>query len=124
MIILTIITVAVSRVDLGVLNTPVALLVAIIKASLVGAFFMGLRWEKVNLIFVFGAIAAMVLFFLFTFVDIAYRGAISPDVQRAHSFDRPLEYSTSGKVEKYYPKFVQDMVHDAKNKHSHTEDNH
>ena len=46
LLILTVFTVLISRVDLGILNTPMALFVAIVKASLVGAFFMGLRWEK------------------------------------------------------------------------------
>ena len=46
LLILTVFTVLISRVDLGILNTPMALFVAIVKAGLVGAFFMGLRWEK------------------------------------------------------------------------------
>ena len=65
LIILTIFTVAISRVDLGILNTPVAILVASIKATFVGAFFMGLRWEKSNLIFVFGATYNVSIFFIF-----------------------------------------------------------
>ncbi|MGC6367672.1 MAG: cytochrome C oxidase subunit IV family protein [Candidatus Marinamargulisbacteria bacterium] len=91
LLILTVFTVLISRVDLGILNTPVALLVAIFKASLVGAFFMGLRWEKANLIFVFGAIAAMILFFLFTFVDIAYRDAITEKVGKPYQIDSPVK---------------------------------
>ncbi len=96
LIILTIFTVAISRVDLGILNTPVAIFVATVKASLVGAFFMGLRWERANLIFVFGAIAALVLFFLFTFVDLAYRGAITDEVESPYGYKSPvkvIEYS-------------------------------
>ena len=57
LLILTVITVVVSRFDFGMLNVPIAILVASIKAGLVGAFFMGLRWEKSNLIFVFGGVA-------------------------------------------------------------------
>ena len=90
LLILTIFTVLISRVDLGILNTPVALAVAIFKASLVGAFFMGLRWEKANLIFVFGGIAAMILFFLFTFIALAYRGAITDEVQRPYNYKTPV----------------------------------
>ena len=100
LIILTIFTVAISRVDLGILNTPVAILVATFKASLVGAFFMGLRWEKANLIFVFGAIAALILFFLFTFVDLAYRGAITDEVESPYGYKSPvkvIEYSNDHK---------------------------
>ena len=68
-----------------------ALFVAIVKAKLVGAFFMGLRWEKANLIFVFGAIAAMILFFLFTFIDIAYRGAINEGSARPYGYESPVK---------------------------------
>lgn len=90
LLMLTVFTVLISRVDLGILNTPMALFVAIVKASLVGAFFMGLRWEKANLIFVFGAIAAMILFFLFTFIDIAYRGAINEGSAQPYGYESPV----------------------------------
>lgn len=90
LLILTVFTVLIARVDLGFLNTPVALAVAIFKSTLVGAFFMGLRWEKANLIFVFGAIAALILFFLFTFVDFASRGAITDEVSHPYGFKSPV----------------------------------
>jgi cytochrome c oxidase subunit 4 len=43
LIVLTIVTVAVARVDLGAMNTPIALAVAGLKASLVIMIFMGVR---------------------------------------------------------------------------------
>ncbi len=43
LLILTGLTVAVAYFDLGLLNTPVALTVAVIKASLVVMYFMGVR---------------------------------------------------------------------------------
>ncbi len=43
LLILTGLTVIVAYFDLGLLNTPVALAVAVIKASLVVLFFMGVR---------------------------------------------------------------------------------
>ncbi|MBL4850632.1 MAG: cytochrome C oxidase subunit IV family protein [Planctomycetes bacterium] len=43
---LTFLTVAASWVDMGGANVPVALLIATVKAVLVGAFFMHLRWDK------------------------------------------------------------------------------
>ena len=107
LLILTIFTVLISRVDLGILNTPVAIGVATVKASLVGAFFMGLRWERANLIFVFGAIAAMVLFFLFTFIDLAYRGAITDEVSQPYGYKSPVKVteklhdSSSEKMDKH-----------------------
>ena len=42
---LTLITVAVSRVDFGVMNIVVALVIASIKAGIVGLFFMHLKYE-------------------------------------------------------------------------------
>ena len=43
--ILTIITAATARLDMGAMNTPVALGIALLKASLVVWFFMGVRWN-------------------------------------------------------------------------------
>jgi len=43
---LTIITVAVTMVDFGELNVWVALLIAVVKASLVALYFMHLRWDS------------------------------------------------------------------------------
>ena len=77
LLILTVITVAVSRVDLGILNTPMALFIALIKMSLVASFFMALRWEKgINPILALGSVIAVIIFFLFTFSDVAFRGDI------------------------------------------------
>ncbi len=46
LVVLTVVTVAVSYVHLGMLNVVVALLVASVKASLVALFFMHLRYEN------------------------------------------------------------------------------
>jgi len=43
---LTVLTVAISRVDLGPLNVVAALAIACLKASLVALFFMHLKYEK------------------------------------------------------------------------------
>ena len=45
LVVLTVATVAVSYVDLGLLNVAVALLIASAKASLVALFFMHLKFE-------------------------------------------------------------------------------
>lgn len=44
--VLTIVTVAASRIDFGTGNVVVALLIAVVKASLVATIFMHLKWEK------------------------------------------------------------------------------
>lgn len=98
LLILTVFTVAISRVDLGVLNTPMALFVAIVKTTFVGAFFMGLKWEQFNLVFVVSAIAGIILFFLFTFADIAYRGEITDIVERPHSYNSPVNVISADKL--------------------------
>jgi cytochrome c oxidase subunit 4 len=41
----TIITVAIAAFDIGLLNTPLALTIAIAKATLVVIYFMGVRWN-------------------------------------------------------------------------------
>lgn len=46
LMVLTVITVAVTLVDLGSMNIVVALGVAVLKASLVALYFMHLRWDS------------------------------------------------------------------------------
>jgi cytochrome c oxidase subunit 4 len=46
LIVLTVITVAISRVDFGAMNIVIAMLVASVKAMLVALFFMHLKYEK------------------------------------------------------------------------------
>jgi cytochrome c oxidase subunit 4 len=43
--VLTMVTVAIARVDLGAMNTPIALAVAGVKATLVILFFMGVKYN-------------------------------------------------------------------------------
>ena len=121
LIILTIFTVVISRVDLGILNTPMAIFVASIKATFVGAFFMGLRWERSNLIFVFGAISAMILFFLFTFVDFVYRGSLSGEVEMPYHKGTPATMIEKNK-QSQYPQFVQDILNDLEHSDHHKND--
>lgn len=45
LIVLTVVTVVIARVDLGAMNTPIALAVAGLKASLVILIFMGVKWN-------------------------------------------------------------------------------
>ena len=98
LLILTIFTVAISRVDLGFLNTPVAIGVAIIKASLVLLFFMGLKWEKgFSSVLVIGSFMAIFLFFLLTFSDLGFRGTIFETDKGIHDIQSPVK-KPSGKA--------------------------
>lgn len=79
LIVLTVITVAVSRVDLGAANTVVAVLVATIKASLVATFFMHLRHDKAfNSVIFISAFVFLGIFLFFTQDDLTTRGRIDP----------------------------------------------
>lgn len=67
LLVLTIITVAVTYVDLGKMNIVVALAVAVVKAALVALYFMHLRWDSP-----FNAICLIAaLFFVSLFIGIA-----------------------------------------------------
>lgn len=77
LIILTVITVAVSFVDLGAYNMVVALLVAGVKASLVAMFFMHLLYDKkLNLAIFLSSIIFLVIFIVFTMFDTMNRDDI------------------------------------------------
>ena len=74
LLILTVITVAVSRVDLGAANVAVALVVASIKATLVATFFMHLKWDKpINTSIALMGFLFLGLLLTFTIVDIDNR---------------------------------------------------
>lgn len=74
LLVLTVVTVAVSRVHLGALNIWVALGIASLKSSLVIFYFMHLRQEsrlfRVGLVVLLSILA---IFIGFTFFDVLYR---------------------------------------------------
>lgn len=77
LIFLTVVTVAISYVDLGSANTLVAVLVATIKASLVAAFFMHLRYDHpFNAIIFVLSFVFLGLLMIFSVEDINSRGAV------------------------------------------------
>lgn len=74
LLVLTVITVVVSRVQLGALNIWVALAVASVKSSLVIFIFMHLRQE--SRLFKIGILTLLVIVAIFiglTFTDVLYR---------------------------------------------------
>jgi len=74
LLVLTAITVAVSRIHLGALNIWVALGIASIKSALVIFFFMHLKYEKLLFkIFLLGALVTLAIFIGLTFFDVHYR---------------------------------------------------
>ena len=74
LLVLTGITVAVSRVDLGAFNIWMALGIASVKSSLVIAFFMHMKYEQpVFKLCLLAALAILAIFIGFTFLDVLYR---------------------------------------------------
>jgi len=67
---LTVATVAVTFVDLGPLNLVLALLIAVIKGSLVLLYFMHLRWDRpFNAVVLVSALAFFMIFVALSLLD-------------------------------------------------------
>lgn len=80
LIALTIATVGQSYVDLGRLNIVLVILIASMKASLVVAFFMHLRWDnKFNALIFISCIFFIGVFFAYTMNDTERRGELDAD---------------------------------------------
>ncbi|BCR06058.1 cytochrome-c oxidase [Desulfuromonas versatilis] len=74
LLVLTAITVAVSRIHLGPLNIWVALGIASVKSGLVIAFFMHMKYEgRLLRLSLFAALVTLAIFIGFTFFDVLYR---------------------------------------------------
>jgi cytochrome c oxidase subunit IV len=74
LLVLTAITVAVTRLEFGTLNTLVAMLIAACKAIIVMAWYMHLKYEKALLPLLAAAVVILFLLVLFvTFFDYSYR---------------------------------------------------
>ena len=78
LVFLTIFTVGTSRLDLGVMNVPLALVIAITKAALVVVIFMALRWDnKINAAIFAVGVLFVIVFLSFILLDTMYRGDLS-----------------------------------------------
>jgi cytochrome c oxidase subunit 4 len=70
LLVLTVVTVAVTLVDLGPLNLAVAMVIALIKGALVLLYFMHLRWDRpFNAVIMISALAFVVIFIGLTLMD-------------------------------------------------------
>ena len=77
LIALTIATVKVSYYDFGAANIIIAMLIATTKASLVAAFFMHLRHDKLfNTLAFLAAFLFLAIFILLTYDDMGYRAQV------------------------------------------------
>src|SRR5580704_14111168 len=80
LVFLTFATVKVSYYDFGSANILIALLIATVKASLVAAFFMHLRHDKLfNTLAFLAAFLFLAIFILLTYDDLGHRGQYDPD---------------------------------------------
>lgn len=67
---LTVVTVAVTLVDLGSLNLVVALAIAVVKGALVLLYFMHLRWDRpFNAVVFISSLAFVALFIVLALLD-------------------------------------------------------
>lgn len=78
LVVLTIVTVLTAKfVDIGPLNFPLAMAIALTKATLVVTFFMALKWDnRVNLLILALGCIFVVVFLTFTLFDTVNRGDI------------------------------------------------
>ena len=82
LMIMTVVTVAVSYIDLGGLNIVIALAIAAVKATLVLLFFMHLKYDwKLNTVVFLVAIAFLAIFMTITMFDVAERGDTNPEMK-------------------------------------------
>lgn len=80
LLVLTLTTVGVSLANLGPASIYVAMAVAIIKASLVAAYFMHLKFDsRINLLVFVSALLFLALFFALTLTDLRTRDAVVED---------------------------------------------
>jgi cytochrome c oxidase subunit 4 len=81
LIFMTLVTVAVAQVHLGPFNLGVALAIAVIKAVLVGLFFMHLKYDnKLFGVIFLSSLAFLGIFIVITLFDTLRRGDIYPEV--------------------------------------------
>ncbi len=85
---LTVITVAASRVDFGAANLLIAMLIASVKAALVIAIFMHVKWDTaINKIVFLSSFLFLSLLLIFTLSDQATRGRANP----THKLKAPVD---------------------------------
>jgi cytochrome c oxidase subunit IV len=79
LLIMTVVTVAAAQVDFGAMNTVIAMLIASVKAGLVLAYFMHLKYDDKIFTVAFGtAIFFLIVMFFFSWVDIFTRFGVDP----------------------------------------------
>jgi cytochrome c oxidase subunit IV len=77
LMVLTLLTVAVTYVDLGPANLFVAMGIAVVKATLVVLYFMHVRWsDRLTAVTVMTSLVFLAVLFAFTWADYLTRGVL------------------------------------------------
>lgn len=105
LLVLTIITVGASYLDFGKLNIFVSMGIATVKAGLVMAFFMGLRWDtNINRAFILSAFVALAILIFFGASDLWTRD--KPIPVKVVSASGPMSKEDFAKLEISTPELV------------------
>lgn len=74
LLLFTFITVAASWINLGLLNFPLAMLIATVKSSFVVFYFMGLKFDSTeNRVIFFSSFLFVAIFIVLTYSDVLFR---------------------------------------------------
>lgn len=93
----TVITVLSAQIDLGVLNFPLAMLIATSKAALVVLFFMALKYDNAETrLTAFSALIFVSIFIILTGIDIFFRGDVYVKKGDEQRFAAPGGASSGG----------------------------
>jgi cytochrome c oxidase subunit 4 len=96
LLILTAITVGTSRIDFGSANMLIAMFIASIKASLVIAIFMHVKWDTaINKIVFLSSFLFLSLLFLFTLSDQATRAWDGPNERTRAPVDKEWKHPST-----------------------------
>ncbi|MBT5955102.1 hypothetical protein HOG98_10340 [bacterium] len=105
LIFLTFVTVKIAEFDFGSLNVAVALFVAMIKATVVALFFMGLKWDKgFNAVILITSLIFMAIFFLLTLGDIETRAQTDKVEAMRFGINSPVNIIGEGHSESHSKK--------------------
>ena len=78
LLIFTVLTIGAAQIDIGILNFPLAMLIATVKACLVVFFFMGLKYDSnENRIIFFSSLIFVAIFIVLTLSDKLFRGDVN-----------------------------------------------
>ncbi|MGB0649454.1 MAG: cytochrome C oxidase subunit IV family protein [Rhodothermales bacterium] len=98
LVFLTVLTVALAQVELGVFEVPVALAIALTKAGFVVMIFMALKWDnRVNAsILAVGALCVLI-FISFILIDTEFRGDLSNTTEGTIMDQQRVEQAMEGR---------------------------